>query len=397
MSRRLAIEGGTPVRASLLPYGRQSIDAADAAAVAEALASDWLTTGPRVEEFERAFAGVVGTREAVAFCNGTAALHGAMRAVALAAGDEVVVPALTFVASANCVVYEGATPVFADVEPETLLLGPVQLEARTGPRTKAVLGVDYAGQVCEYGALRSFARDAGLRLVADACHSLGAASGGRPSGGLAELSCFSFHPVKHLTTGEGGMTVTDDADLARRLRVFRNHGLDTDARERERRGTHAYAMVELGWNYRLTDVQCALGLRQLARLECFLARRRALAARYDEALRRLPAVAPLARRAGTEHAFHLYAVLLDPERLSADRDTIFRALRAEGIGVQVHYLPVHLHPYYRKRFGTGPGLCPVAEAAHARLLSLPLFPAMTDADADDVIEALDKVCARFRR
>ncbi len=385
------------MRARPLPYGRQSIDPRDAAAVAEALSGDWLTTGPNVEEFEGAFAAVAGTREAVAFCNGTAALHGAMRAIALAPGDEVVVPALTFAASANCVVYEGATPVFADVEPGTLLLGPSQLEARTGPRTRALLAVDYAGQTCDYGALRSFARDAGLRLLADACHSLGATEGGRPSGSLAELSCFSFHPVKHVTTGEGGMAVTDDAAMARRMRAFRNHGLDCDARERERRATHSYAMVELGWNYRLTDLQCALGLSQLGRLPAFLARRRALASRYDEALRALPGVAPLARRPGAEHAFHLYAVLLDPDRLSADRDTVFRALRAEGIGVQVHYLPVHLHPYYRKRFGTLPGLCPVAEAAYARLLSLPLFPAMTDGDADDVIEALDKVCARFGR
>ena len=229
----LAIDGGTPVRQRMLPYGHQWLDEADIATVMAVLRSDWLTTGPKVAEFEHAFAETVGTREAVAVSSGTAALHTAMFALNVGPGDEVIVPAMTFAASANCVVYQRGTPVFADVEAETLLLDPAQVEARVTPRTRAVIAVDYAGQACDYDALRDITRKHKLALVADACHALGGSYKGRPVGSLADLSTFSFHPVKHITTGEGGMITTDDAELAHRMRMFRNHGITTDSRQRE--------------------------------------------------------------------------------------------------------------------------------------------------------------------
>lgn len=391
MSQRLAIEGGTPVRASLLPYGRQLIDEDDVQAVTAVLRSAWLTTGPVVAEFENVFAAKVGAQHAVAVSNGTAALHAAMYALGIGLGDEVIVPTMTFAASANCVVFQGGTPVFADVEPGGLLLDPLQVQAKITPRTRAVIAVDYAGQVCDYDTLQALTEAHGLALVSDACHALGGLYRGRPVGSLARLTTFSFHPVKHIATGEGGMITTDDAELARRLRLFRNHGITTDHRQRERAGSWSYEMVDLGYNYRLTDIQCALGLSQLKKAPAWLGRRRAIAQLYDQAFADLAAVQPLHTRPDALHAYHLYPIQLVLERLRTDRGTVFAALRAENIGVNVHYIPVHLHPFYRDKFGTGHGMCPVAEAAYERLITLPLFPGMTDADATDVIQAVKKV------
>ena len=388
---KLALEGGPPVRRRLLPYGRQSISEEDVLAVMSVLCSDWLTTGPRVREFEEAFARFTGAREAVAVSSGTAALHAALHALGIKEGDEILVPAMTFAASANCARFVGATPVFVDVEPETLLIDPDRAEALVTPRTRAILAVDYAGQPCDYQRLQALARKGDLALVADACHSLGASFGGRPVGTLALASAFSFHPVKAMTTGEGGMIATDDAELARRMRTFRNHGIAQDHREREKAGSFAYEMRELGYNYRLTDFQCALGHSQLGRVPAWIDRRREIARRYDTAFEGLRTARPLAVRGGIGHAYHLYVLRLDLTALRADRAWIFAALRAENICVNVHYLPAHLHPYYREKLGTGPGLCPVAEAAYAEILSLPIFPSMTAKDVEDVITAVKKV------
>jgi len=378
-----------------LPYGRQSIDEGDVGAVAEVLRSDWLTTGPKVEQFERAFAGFVGAAHAVAVSSGTAALHAAMFAVGIGPGDEVIVPAMTFAASANCVVFQGGTPVFCDVQKDTLLVDPALVEEKITPRTKAVIAVDYAGQPCDYDALKAIADRHGLMLVADACHALGATYNSRRVGTLADLSTFSFHPVKHMTTGEGGMVTTDDAKFAGRVRRFRNHGIESDHRQRTERGTWYYEMTELGYNYRITDFQCALGLSQLGKLSGWVARRQEIAALYDKALAEVPAVEPLARRPGRTHAYHLYVVRLDLDRLRTDRSAIFKALREAGVGVNVHYVPVHLHPFYRKRLGTRPGLCPVAEAAYGEVLSLPMFPTMTRADVARVVSAVKDIVARL--
>ncbi len=373
----------TESRRTLLPYGRQHIDEDDIAAVVEVLRSDWLTTGPKVEEFERALAAFTGAAHAVAVSNGTAALHAAMAALGIGPGDEVIVPAITFVATANSVVYQGGAPVFVDVQADTLLIDPEDVARRITPRTRAIAAVDYAGQPCDYTALRHLAERHGLKLVADACHALGASFGGKKVGALADLSAFSFHPVKPVTTGEGGAITTDDAALAKKMRTFRSHGIVSDFRQREKAGAWAYEMTSLGFNYRLPDLACALGIAQLRKLPAMLARRNEIAAIYDAGLR---GCQPLALLRGRTHGRHLYVVKLHE---SLDRDAVFRALRAARIGVNVHYAPVHLHPFYRERFGHAPGLCPVAERAFHRILSLPIFPQMTDTDAHDVLAALD--------
>ena len=368
-----------------LPYGHQSVDDADIKAVAEVLCSDWLTTGPKVGQFESAVAEFCGVDNGVAVSSGTAALHCAMHAIGIKQGDEVIVPAITFVATANCVVYQGGTPVFADVDAGTLLVNPDEVERKITAKTRAIIAVDYAGQPCDYGALRDLAIRHNLKLVADACHSLGATDNGTKVGGLADLTVLSFHPVKQITTGEGGMVVGGDAGDAERMRRFRNHGIATDQRQREKAGTWKYEMVELGFNYRITDFQCALGISQLAKLPGWLEQRRSLALSYDRMLHDCPEATPLSARAGSTHAYHLYPVLLAPKH---DRSKVFEKMRASGIGVNVHYLPVYLHPYYQNRFQDQQGICPVAEEAYERILSLPIWPGMDDGDVERVVREL---------
>ncbi len=372
----------------MIPYGRQNISERDIQTVVKVLRSDWLTTGPIVPAFELALTGYVGARHGVAFASGTAALHATMQALGLQPGDEVIVPSITFVATANCVVYVGGRPVFADVEPDTLLIDIEDVSRKITPRTKAIISVDFAGQTCAYDQLWDLATRHNLALVSDGCHALGAEYQGRKVGSLATMTAFSFHPVKHITTGEGGMVTTDDYALADRMRRFRNHGIDTDFRQREELGSWHYEMVDLGFNYRITDIQCALGLSQMERLECFLERRRQIAAQYDTAFAALPNVAPLAVRPGRKHAYHLYVVKLDFAALGTTRERVFRKLREAEIGVNVHYLPVYLHPYYRENYKTAPGLCPAAEAAYGRILSLPIHFGMSDADVEAVIGAM---------
>lgn len=392
---KLAIEGGKPVRQQMLPYGRQWLGEDDIAAVVEVLRTNWLTTGPKVGEFEQVFAQFVSAKEAVAVSNGTAALHAAMYALGIGPGDEVIVPPITFAASANCVVYQGGTPVFADVNPDTLLLDPKQVEAKITPHTKAIIAVDYAGQPCDYDALRIIANQHGLALVDDACHAIGGSYKGRSVGTLADLNTFSLHPVKHITTGEGGMITTDDSELARRMRVFRNHGITTDHRQREKLGSWVYEMVDLGYNYRLTDFQCALGISQLRKLPGWVARRQEIARHYDVAFAQTPYIKPLGVREDVSHAYHLYMIRLNNKQLQSKRADLFAALRAEGIGVNVHYIPVHLHPYYQKQFGTKRGDYPIAEAAYEQLLSLPIFPRMSNQDIEEAISAVFKVCEAY--
>jgi perosamine synthetase len=368
---RLAIDGGEPVRTTLLPYAHQVIDERDIEAVTSALRSDWLTTGPRVGTFERALAEATGARHAIAFSSGTAALHGAAAVAGLGPGDEAITTPMTFVASANAIVYVGAEPRFADVAPGSLLIG----------------------QPADYTALRAIADAAPggpLTIIADASHSLGATFERRPVGTLADLTVLSLHPAKIMTTGEGGAVLTDRDDLAAALRRFRNHGIETELAARR---DWTYAMVELGYNYRLTDIAAALGEAQLERLEEWLARRRRLAAAYLERLAGNPALDMPIIDPRADPAWHFMFVQLRLDRLRVDRAAVFHALRAEGIGVNVHYIPVHQHPFYRDR---SPGLTfPVAEAAYERLLTLPLHAGMSDADLDDVVAALDKVTAAY--
>jgi perosamine synthetase len=374
----------------MIPYSRQQIDEDDVAAVVRALKSDWLTTGPAVAAFEEAFALHTGAAHAVAVNSGTAALHACLDAIGVGPGDEVIVPAITFAATANAAVFLGAKPIFADVDPLYALIDPASVARLITPRTKAVVAVDYAGQPCDYDALRGLCSPYGLRLVADACHALGGADEyGRKVGTLADLNSFSLHAVKPITTGEGGVVTTDDPKLAARMRQFRNHGISTDARQREMAGAWHYEMEFLGYNYRITDIQCALGTSQLAKLGGWVRRRQELAAAYDRALAGRSALRPVPARPKVSHARHLYPVRIGNYGDGpAARNAVFKAMRARGIGVNVHYIPVHLHPYYRRVHGTGPGLCPVAEAMADQLLSLPLFPALSAADQNKVGAAL---------
>ncbi|MGA9543452.1 MAG: UDP-4-amino-4,6-dideoxy-N-acetyl-beta-L-altrosamine transaminase [Candidatus Sulfotelmatobacter sp.] len=389
----LAIDGGTPVRKTMLPYGRQSISEDDIQAVVDVLRSDWLTTGPKVLEFEEALAAHVGAKYAVSFSSGTAALHGAAFAAGLKPGDEAITSPLTFAASANCVLYQGARPVFADVSPDTLNLDPDRLAERITPNTRAVLPVDYAGHPADLDPILALADRHGLTVIEDACHALGAEYKGRRTGSIAHMSVFSFHPVKHVATGEGGMVTTDRPDFAERLRRFRNHGISSDARQRNAAGQWHYEMVLLGFNYRLTDIACALGISQLKKLETNLARRREIAARYTAAFRNLRGVIAPSARPDVNPAWHLYPIRINASQLKRDRAYVFRALRAENIGVNVHYIPVHLHPYYRDRFGYRGGEYPIAETAYEQLISLPMFHSMTEQDVEDVIAAVSKVSA----
>lgn len=391
----LAVDGGTPVRKTLLPYGRQSIGEDDIQAVVDVLRSDWLTTGPKVAEFEESFAAWVGAKHAVSFSSGTAALHGAAFAAGLKPGDEAITTPMTFAATANCVLYQGATPVFADVSTDTLNLDPEQVAARITARTRAVLPVDYAGHPAEMDAILELAARHGLIVIEDASHALGAEYRQRRTGGIAHMTVFSFHPVKHLATGEGGMVTTDRADCAEALRRFRNHGISSEARQRQTAGQWHYEMVLLGFNYRLTDMACALGLSQLKKLKANLMRRREIAERYSTVFAGLAGVTLPAVRADVSPAWHLYPIRLNLEKLTADRAQVFRALRAENIGVNVHYIPVHRHPYYRDRFGYRGGEYPIAEDAYERLISLPMFHGMSDQDVEDVITAVKKIAVAF--
>ena len=367
-----------------IPYARQWVDERDVEAVAETLRGDWLTTGPAVDRFEAGLCRVTGAAQAVAVDSGTAALHAAYHVVGLGPGDEVVTSPLTFAATANAALYCGAEVRFADVDPATGLIDPEAIEEVITDRTRVITGVDYAGHPADYDAIGAIADRHGLVVVADGAHSLGARRGGRPVGRLADVTTLSFHPVKPITTGEGGAVVTDDGDRARRAAEFRNHGITRDRRRMHGdEGPWDYEMHDLGVNYRITDLQCALGTSQLRRLDDFIGRRRQIATAYLQAFAdvdelKLPTVEP-----GVESGWHLFVIRTRSGTES--RRALFERLQDLGLGVQVHYRPVYLHPFYRYR-GFEPGICPAAEDFYRRAISLPLFPAMTDREVDAVID-----------
>lgn len=391
----LAINGARPIRDRMLPYGHQSITEEDIQAVVNVLRSDWITTGPYVERFERAFAKQVCVREAVAFSSGTAALHGAMFAAGLCAGDEAITSPLTFCATANAVLYQQAQVVFADVKPTTLTLDPLEIEKRLTPRTKAIIPMDYSGHPADLDAILTIAQRHHAVVIEDAAHALGATYRNRPIGSISHMTVFSFHPVKHITTGEGGMVTTDDPTFARRLRLFRNHGIEAQETQRALQGPWYREMVELGYNYRLSDIGCALGLSQLGRLDENLTQRRSIAEEYQRAFRDIPGLILPYLEAHVRSAWHLYPICVKPQTLRVGRKEVFCALRAENIGVNVHHIPVHLHPYYRKRFGYQEGDYPIAEHAYQQLISLPMFHGMTNQDVHDVVEAVRKVFTHY--
>ena len=373
---------------SFLPYGRQTIDDQDMEAVIQVLKSNWLTTGPAVEQFELDVTRYVKQEHGVALSSGTAALHTLLASLGVQPGDEVIVPAMTFVATANAVVFMGAVPIIADVEPDTLLLDPGSVEAKITSKTRAILAVDFTGHPANYRALGELAKKHGIALLADSCHSIGAELEGGFVPGWVDAAVFSFHPVKHLTTGEGGMIVTNDGQLAAKARQFRQHGIERDYHHRARGAQWHYDMKSLGYNYRITDLQCALGSSQLKKLPLWLNRREQLASHYTTGLDHLDFITPLTVRENVRHAYHLYVVRVDFRGAGLTREALFETMVAEGIGINVHYIPVHLHTYYQENFHYRPEHCPVATAGYAEIVSLPLFPGMTPSDVERVCDAL---------
>lgn len=371
----------------MIPYGRQSIDQSDVDAVCEVLRSDFLTTGPKIEEFERTVADYTGAGYAAAVSSGTAALHIACLAAGIGPGDEVVTSPLTFAASANCVLYCGGTPVFADIDPVTYNISPEEIERKITPRTKAVLPVDFSGRPCALNEIRAIAVRHGLTVIEDAAHALGALYRGKRVGGLSDMTAFSFHPVKTVTTGEGGMVTTNDPGLYEKLKLLSAHGI---VRSPEQAAANAdgwyYEQRALGFNYRITDLQCALGVSQMKRIGRFLRDRRELAARYDEAFSGMEGVLPPARGRECEGSNHLYCI----QFTEVSRKSAYDALRAAGIGVGVHYIPVYRHPYYRAH-GYAEVRCENAERVYSRIVSLPIYPGLTRAEQDYIIETVGRV------
>ena len=366
-----------------VPYGRQWIDEDDVQSVVEVLKSDFLTTGPTVRRFEEALERYTGARHAVALNSGTSALHAAYFAAGLEPGDEIVTSPLTFAATANAALFLGARVRFVDVEPDTGNLDPGALPSALTERTRLIVPVDYTGHPADYDPILEFARSHGLRVVADAAHALGARYKGRPVGTLADATELSFHPVKPVTTAEGGAVLTDDPGLAERAATFRSHGIVRDPeRMHDNEGPWYYEVQHLGYNYRLTDLQSALGLSQMRKLDAFIARRRAIAARYLQALNDLPQLQLPTVRPDVEPGWHLFVVRVSEANR---RRAFFERLRELGLGVQVHYIPVHWHPVYRE-LGFKRGQFPQAEEFYRRAVSLPIFPRMSDADVDSVIE-----------
>jgi len=364
-----------------IPYGRQSIDADDISAVSEALQSDFLTTGPRVAEFEKSLCSFTGASHAIAVNSGTSALDIAVGALGFPAGSEIITTPFTFAASANCALYNGCKPVFADINPHTLNIDPAQVEKKITKKTKAIVCVDYAGQPCQMGELSELAKKHGLVLIEDAAHSLGAKYNGKKVGTLADLTTFSFHPVKHITTGEGGAVATQDEGLAAKLRMLRNHGIDKAPSERQ---GYLYDMKMLGKNYRITDFQCALGVSQMKKLPQFLSRRREIAKLYEKELSSAGGVSTPTVLPNVLHAYHLFPVLLDEPKI---RDRVFESMRKKGIGVNVHYIPVYKFSYYQK-LGYADLQCRSAESAYARLLTLPMHFGITAQDVHHICKCL---------
>ncbi len=383
---------------AFIPFAVPDVTAAEIDAVVEVLRSGWITTGPKVKEFEATFGQAVGASHCVAVSSCTAALHLALEAIGVEAGDEVVVPTLTFAASAEVVRYLGATPVLVDVRPADHNVDPAAVERAMTARTKAILPVHFGGVPADMDEVNALARSRGIRVVADSAHAFPAEYRGRNVGALADITCFSFYATKTITTGEGGAAVTEDGDWADRMRVMALHGISRDAWKRyTAEGSWYYEILAPGYKYNLTDMAAAMGLVQLARSERMRARRAAIARRYDEAFRRLEVLELLDRPEDRTHAHHLYVVKLVPAALRVDRNAFIDALKRQGVGASVHFIPLHVHPYYRDQFGYRPESLPVAYDLYQRSVSLPLFSAMTDEQVERVIDAVVRLAQEHRR
>jgi len=397
-SERLAIDGGAPIRQSRLPFHRPCIEDDEIAEVVETLRGGWLTTGPRSKQFEREFTAYVGAQHGVAVNSATAAMHLALEAIGLQPGDEVIIPAYTFTATGEVVMYFGARPVLVDVDPATLNIDPAAVEAAISERTRAIISVDLAGVPCDYTALRAICDWHDLVLIGDAAHALPSRYRGQMIGTVADLTAFSFYVTKPLATGEGGMLVTDNPTWAERAQVMSLHGMSRDAWKRHTaEGSWYYEVVAPGFKYNFTDVAAALGLRQLTKQDRFLADRAAIATHYNAAFSEVPEVQAPTVPADVETSWHLYLLRLNLERLTVDRAKVIEALNAENIGTSVHFIPLHLHPAYSERYGYTPDSFPVAYHEYKRAISLPIFPGMSPDDVDDVVAAVTRVVSHYRR
>jgi len=399
MSEKLAIEGGTPIREKFLPFALASIGDEEIGEVVDTLKSGWLTAGPKTKAFEEAFAAFTGAPYAVAVNSCTAALHLCLMGFRIGTGDEVITTPLTFAATANTIMMTGAKPVFVDVDEASYNIDPALIEKAITKHTKAIIPVHIGGLPANMTEILRVAERYGLHVIEDAAHAAGARYNGTPVGNLSDATCFSFYVTKTITTGEGGMITTASRELADRVRMLSLHGLSRDAWNRySSKGSWYYEIVDLGYKYNMNDIQAALGLQQLKKIEQFTRRRRDIARRYDEALRGMPAITlPPRDTPQAEHIYHLYTIRLNLDRLSMTRDRFIEALRAENIGSSVHFIPVHLHPYYRKQFGLAEGSFPKAESIFQSIISLPIYPVMSDADAGDAIAAVGKILEACRK
>lgn len=395
---KLAIFGGTPVRETPIYYGRQCIEQDDVDAVINTLKSDLITCGPRVEALEKKLCDITGAKYAVVVANGTAALHLAALAAGFGEGDEVIVSSITFAASSNCVLYCGAKPVFADIKPDTYNIDPAAVRKLITPHTKGIVAVDFTGQAVELDEIRQICKEHNLILIEDAAHAIGTKYKGQPIGSIADLTTFSFHPVKTVTGGEGGAIMTNDEQLYHKLMRLRTHGITRNREEMVHPTDAAWynEQVELGYNYRMTDFQAALLGSQLNKLEKFSARRKEIVEKYDKAFSEMPEIFVQREIPESDTTRHLYILRLNPEKLTCDRRQFFDALRAENTVPQVHYLPVYWHSYYEK-LGYEKGLCPNAEKYYEESMSIPLYYSLTDQDVEDVIHAVKKVVAYYHK
>jgi len=386
-----------PVRDTFLPYGRQWIEDDDIEAVVKILKSDFLTTGPAILEFEEAVAHYVGAKYAVSFSNGTAALHGACFAAGIQEGDEVITTPMTFAASANCVLYQGGTPVFADIDDSTYNIDPKKIEEKITSKTKAIIPVHFTGQPAELDEIHRLAQEHNLVVIEDAAHALGASYKKKRIGGLSDMTMFSFHPVKHVTSGEGGVITTNDDVYYQKLLQFRSHGIIKDQQlMTESHGPWYYEMQSLGFNYRMTDIQAALGANQLKKIDHFLSRRKHYVSLYNEAFESRDEIRIPAQHPDGDSSWHLYIIRLQTEKMKVSRKVIYEELMKENIGVNVHYIPVHKMPYYQQ-LGYGKETYPVAEKLYEEILTLPLFPKMSVDDINDVITAVIKILNQYRK
>lgn len=396
---KLAINGGIPVRETKIYYGKQWIDENDIYAVDEVLRSDYVTCGPKTQELERSLEQYTGARHAVAVSNGTAALHCACMAAGIGAGDEVITTPLTFAASANCALYCGAKPVFADVEEDTYNIDPKSIEEKITDKTKAVVAVDFTGQAVKHREIREICDRHHLIFIEDAAHAIATTYNGVQVGNLADITTFSFHPVKTITGGEGGAVLTNSDELYQKIQLVHTHGITHDPvlmEEPVHEGPWYYEQIMLGYNYRITDIQAALIVSQMKKLDQFKARRKQIVKMYDEAFAQIPEIIVQKEIAESDTCRHLYIIRLDTEKLSCTRREFFDAMSAENVQCQIHYVPVYWFPYYQK-LGYKKGLCPVAEEVYKGIMSIPLYPRMTDQDVSDVIHAVKKVVENYRK